>query len=94
MRWATCRISSPRSSTCTSAWVRGHLLLLVPGERAQVQAPGWVLWCLPLLHTRLQPANLHVPPPHLPNPPGWHEFAEFTADDVGTVDSGLNSMVR
>ncbi|KAF0708855.1 hypothetical protein As57867_006173, partial [Aphanomyces stellatus] len=24
---------------------------------------------------------------------GWHEYAEFTADDVGTVDSGLNSMV-
>ncbi|RHY84900.1 hypothetical protein DYB37_011864, partial [Aphanomyces astaci] len=24
---------------------------------------------------------------------GWHEFAEFTTDDVGTVDSGLNSMV-
>lgn len=22
-----------------------------------------------------------------------HEFAEFTAEDVGTVDSGLNSMV-
>ena len=30
----------------------------------------------------------------LPCPAGWHEFAEFTADDVGTVDSGLNSMVR
>lgn len=24
---------------------------------------------------------------------GWHEFAEFSAEDVGTVDSGLNSMV-
>ncbi|CAK4066295.1 unnamed protein product [Aphanomyces euteiches] len=24
---------------------------------------------------------------------GWHEFSEFTAEDVGTVDSGLNSMV-
>jgi 4-hydroxyphenylpyruvate dioxygenase len=24
---------------------------------------------------------------------GFHEFAEFVADDVGTVDSGLNSMV-
>ncbi|OQR84335.1 4-hydroxyphenylpyruvate dioxygenase, partial [Thraustotheca clavata] len=23
---------------------------------------------------------------------GWHEFAEFTSEDVGTVDSGLNSM--
>jgi 4-hydroxyphenylpyruvate dioxygenase len=24
---------------------------------------------------------------------GFHQFAEFTAEDVGTVDSGLNSMV-
>ena len=24
---------------------------------------------------------------------GFHEFAEFTAEDVGTVDSGLNSLV-
>eukprot|EP00300_Choanocystis_sp_HF-7_P005766 c14259_g1_i2.p1 GENE.c14259_g1_i2~~c14259_g1_i2.p1 ORF type:complete len:481 (+),score=104.58 c14259_g1_i2:213-1445(+) len=24
---------------------------------------------------------------------GWHRFAEFTAEDVGTVDSGLNSVV-
>jgi 4-hydroxyphenylpyruvate dioxygenase len=24
---------------------------------------------------------------------GFHEFAEFTTDDVGTVDSGLNSVV-
>ncbi|CAI9782303.1 unnamed protein product [Fraxinus pennsylvanica] len=24
---------------------------------------------------------------------GFHEFAEFTAEDVGTADSGLNSMV-
>jgi 4-hydroxyphenylpyruvate dioxygenase len=24
---------------------------------------------------------------------GFHEFSEFTAEDVGTVDSGLNSMV-
>lgn len=27
------------------------------------------------------------------NATGFHEFAEFTAEDVGTVDSGLNSMV-
>ena len=24
---------------------------------------------------------------------GFHEFAEFTSEDVGTVDSGLNSVV-
>lgn len=24
---------------------------------------------------------------------GFHEFSEFTAEDIGTVDSGLNSMV-
>ncbi|CAG9460350.1 unnamed protein product [Pedinophyceae sp. YPF-701] len=30
---------------------------------------------------------------YLANATGMHEFAEFTAEDVGTVDSGLNSMV-
>ena len=30
---------------------------------------------------------------HLMNMTGFHEFSEFTAADVGTVDSGLNSMV-
>ena len=39
---------------------------------------------------------LRTPPACCPldfSPAGWHEFAEFTAEDVGTVDSGLNSMV-
>ena len=31
--------------------------------------------------------------PHLKAMTGFHEFAEFTAEDVGTVDSGLNSVV-
>ena len=26
-------------------------------------------------------------------PAGFHEFAEFMSEDVGTLDSGLNSMV-
>ena len=30
---------------------------------------------------------------YLVNVTGFHEFAEFTAEDVGTVDSGLNSIV-
>jgi len=30
---------------------------------------------------------------YLKNMTGFHEFAEFTAEDVGTVDSGLNSCV-
>lgn len=30
---------------------------------------------------------------YLANALGFHEFAEFVADDVGTLDSGLNSMV-
>jgi 4-hydroxyphenylpyruvate dioxygenase len=30
---------------------------------------------------------------HLNKMLGFHEFSEFTAEDVGTVDSGLNSMV-
>ena len=30
---------------------------------------------------------------YIANATGFHEFSEFTAEDVGTVDSGLNSMV-
>lgn len=30
---------------------------------------------------------------HLAGMTGMHEFAEFAAADVGTVDSGLNSIV-
>jgi 4-hydroxyphenylpyruvate dioxygenase len=30
---------------------------------------------------------------YLVNVTGFHEFAEFTAEDVGTIDSGLNSIV-
>lgn len=30
---------------------------------------------------------------HVSSFTGFHEFAEFTAEDVGTVDSGLNSVV-
>ena len=30
---------------------------------------------------------------HIAGFTGFHEFAEFTSEDVGTVDSGLNSMV-
>eukprot|EP00891_Asterochloris_glomerata_P003896 jgi/Astpho2/3896/Aster-04404 len=30
---------------------------------------------------------------YIANATGFHEFAEFTAEDVGTLDSGLNSMV-
>ncbi|RYH28629.1 hypothetical protein EON65_11515 [archaeon] len=37
--------------------------------------------------------NLFEAVDYIMNTTGLHEFAEFTADDVGTVDSGLNSMV-
>jgi len=43
-----------------------------------------------MMHVLTKRATASCPPP----PAGFHEFAEFTADDVGTVDSGLNSMVR
>jgi hypothetical protein len=39
------------------------------------------------------PPFLLLPGPLCCAPPGFHEFAEFVAEDVGTVDSGLNSMV-
>jgi len=37
--------------------------------------------------------NLFEAVDYLQNALGLHEFSEFTAEDVGTVDSGLNSMV-
>ena len=48
----------------------------------------------PLSHTHTPtPKNhthTHTQPPQKK---GFHEYAEFVAADVGTVDSGLNSMV-
>mmetsp|Transcript_27648 Transcript_27648/g.38090 ORF Transcript_27648/g.38090 Transcript_27648/m.38090 type:complete len:385 (+) Transcript_27648:221-1375(+) len=37
--------------------------------------------------------NLFEAVDYLMNAIGLHEFSEFTADDIGTVESGLNSMV-
>ena len=37
--------------------------------------------------------NLLETAQYIMNMTGFHEFAEFTAEDVGTLDSGLNSMV-
>lgn len=37
--------------------------------------------------------NLFDTVDYIMNATGFHEFSEFTAEDVGTVDSGLNSMV-
>eukprot|EP00538_Stauroneis_constricta_P002507 CAMPEP_0119553632 /NCGR_PEP_ID=MMETSP1352-20130426/6343_1 /TAXON_ID=265584 /ORGANISM="Stauroneis constricta, Strain CCMP1120" /LENGTH=516 /DNA_ID=CAMNT_0007600077 /DNA_START=91 /DNA_END=1641 /DNA_ORIENTATION=+ len=37
--------------------------------------------------------NLYEALNYVANFTGFHEFAEFTAEDVGTVDSGLNSVV-
>lgn len=37
--------------------------------------------------------NLQEALTHVSGFTGFHEFAEFTAEDVGTVDSGLNSVV-
>ena len=57
-------------------------------------------------HTASQGAGLPRPPrPRLPAslqqqfpslalpPPGFHEFGEFVAEDVGTLESGLNSLI-
>ena len=38
-------------------------------------------------------SNLLLSVDYICNFTGLHQFAEFTAEDVGTVDSGLNSMV-
>lgn len=67
------------------------------------------LWCGWMVAESLRMPRPDLPPgatpptvPHFiplrPSPPldvaaGLHEFGEFTAEDVGTIDSGLNSMV-
>lgn len=37
--------------------------------------------------------NLFEAVDYLINAIGLHEFSEFTAEDIGTIESGLNSMV-
>lgn len=44
-------------------------------------------------HTVSNVPNLFAAVDYVAGFTGFHEFGEFTAEDVGTVDSGLNSMV-
>lgn len=83
-----CRSSSRKWSTWRAAWVSAA----EGGQGGRLggwaQRDGMHALCL----------CADTPPRILPTltlqSPGWHEFAEFVSEDVGTVDSGLNSMAR
>ena len=56
-------------------------------------APDATFGLVRLDHAVSNVPNLFEAVDYLMNATGLHEFSEFTAADVGTVDSGLNSMV-
>lgn len=64
----------------------------LPGYEA-VDAPPLDYGLKRLDHIVTNVPNLMDSVNHVIKMTGVHEFAEFTAEDVGTVDSGLNSMV-
>ncbi|KAG8469064.1 hypothetical protein KFE25_007582 [Diacronema lutheri] len=74
-----------------------HALRLLPGYCATAAAPERAVGSIaPLL--RVDHVVGNVPAlrdvwPYIARMTGFHPFAEFVAEDVGTVDSGLNSIV-
>jgi 4-hydroxyphenylpyruvate dioxygenase len=58
-----------------------------------VNTPDLDLGVIRLDHCVSNVPNLFDAVDYLQGALGLHEFSEFTAEDVGTVDSGLNSMV-
>lgn len=59
-----------------------------------VQMTGWTDFGLKRFdHIVGNVWNLSESESYVQNMTGFHQFAEFTADDVGTIDSGLNSVV-
>ncbi|GLE02326.1 hypothetical protein PINS_up011164 [Pythium insidiosum] len=64
----------------------------IPGYEA-VEGPDLSIGLDRIDHTVGNVPKLIEAVEYIMNFTGFHEFAEFTAEDVGTVDSGLNSMV-
>lgn len=60
---------------------------------AHPEGAGTTYGIIRLDHAVSNVPNLFDAVDYLMNSVGLHEFSEFTAEDVGTVDSGLNSMV-
>ncbi|GAX73603.1 hypothetical protein CEUSTIGMA_g1054.t1 [Chlamydomonas eustigma] len=66
----------------------------LPGYESVPLGPGSVSYGLTRLdHAVGNVPNLMEAVKYISSFTGFHEFAEFTAEDVGTLDSGLNSMV-
>jgi len=59
----------------------------------EVQSPSFTYGITKLDHAVGNVHNLLDTIDYISKFTGFHEFAEFVAEDVGTVDSGLNSMV-
>lgn len=84
----------PRRAACVlcgGVWVGGGVGGMLACLIGLIAGRLLVLSSCRTVRSRLRPLRNRLPP----RPPvsvGWHEFAEFTAEDVGTVDSGLNSM--
>eukprot|EP00210_Caulerpa_lentillifera_P006230 g5951.t1 len=62
-------------------------------DYSPVKAPGFSYGLNRLDHAVGNVPNLLQTANYVAGFTGFHEFAEFTAEDVGTVDSGLNSLV-
>lgn len=74
-------------------WVSGNFEGPYLPNYAPVNSPDLNYGLTRIDHTVSNVPNLIEAVDYAMGMTGMHEFAEFTAEDVGTVDSGLNSMV-
>lgn len=74
-------------------WVSGDFTGPFLPNCAAVDTPDINYGITRLDHAVTNVPNLFHAVDHIMGYSGLHEFAEFTSEDVGTVDSGLNSMV-
>jgi len=78
-------------------WISGTSVTNVPLYLPFYEAKETMVQSIGI--TRIDHTVSNVPklneviPKHVKAMTGFHEFAEFTTEDVGTVDSGLNSIV-
>lgn len=74
-------------------WISGDFKGPALANYEPVESPNQSFGILRLDHAVSNVPHLFTAVDYLMNAIGFHEFSEFTAADVGTVDSGLNSMV-
>jgi len=74
-------------------WVSGEYDGVLMPNYEPVESADMNIGIKRLDHAVTNVPNLFEAVDYITHATGFHEFSEFTADDVGTVDSGLNSMV-